>query len=148
MKYLICAGALCLPTLAHAQSDLAQALSETLAPAADIQSLSDTLSCTALFRTLTLVFGPESENFEGFQSREGAMASVSGIIWSESDAGADQSPEEVFGILVPLINTATDQYLAHMDATALTTDAPFDGEILDQLDFCNAIVDALESNGG
>lgn len=148
MNRLLCAAVLCLPTLAHAQTDLRDTLAETLAPTAEVETLPDTLSCTALYRALSLVFGPESENFEESQTREGAMASVSGILWSESVTGAEQTPEEIFGFLVPLINIATDQYLAHMDTVALATQSPFDEDILDQVDFCNAIVEGLQSNSG
>ncbi|GAB5445612.1 hypothetical protein [Gymnodinialimonas sp.] len=148
VRHLACAALLCLANSASAQTDLSQTLNATLAPVAEVESLSDTLNCTALFRSLSLIFGPDSENFEGFQTREGAMASISGVLWADSPGGAGQSPDEVFAVLLPMINAATDHYLAHMDATAQALDTPFDDQILGQFDFCNALVEALQSDAG
>ncbi|ABD55656.1 hypothetical protein [Jannaschia sp. CCS1] len=139
------AALLCLPSAAIAQSDLSAELADTLAPVAEVESLGATLTCTALYRSLSLLFGSQSENFEDFQSREGAMASLSGVLWARSPDGAGQSPDDVFAVLLPLINAATDQYLAHMDALSLIDGTPFDDQLLGQIDYCNAIFDSLDT---
>lgn len=136
------------PAPASAQTPLGTEIAATFAPVAQVDTLADTLGCTALFRSLSLVFGPDSDLFEGFQSREGFMASISGVLWADSAEGAGQSPDDIFTILLPLINAATDQYLAHMDAVALATEVPFDDQLLDQVDFCNALIEALQNDAG
>ncbi|MBY4892589.1 hypothetical protein KUL25_07405 [Rhodobacteraceae bacterium N5(2021)] len=148
MKRLACAALLCGSGPAVAQTALSLSLETTFAPVEEVESLSDALSCTALFRSMSLVFGPESDYFETFCAREGVMASVSGVLWADSPRGAGQSPDEVFTLLLPMINTATDLYVDHMDATVAVTDAPFDGPILAQFDFCTALVEALQRDAG
>lgn len=143
MRQAAWAAVLCLPTLAHGQTDLTSNLSTALAPVAGVENLGATLTCTALYRSLSLLFGSESENFDEFRSGEGAMASLSGVLWAQSPGGQGQSPDEVFTVLLPLIDTATDQILARMDALSLIDGTPFDDEILGQIDFCDAILESL-----
>lgn len=146
MRRVLLAALICAPAAAHAQTDLRAALAETFAPVDHVENVSDTLSCVALYRSLSLVFGPDSELFEGFQTREGFMASLAGVLWVASEGVEGQTTDEVFAVLLPPINTATDQYLGHMDAVAAETDAPFDDLILDQVDFCNAIYEAVQQD--
>lgn len=146
MRRAVLAVLLCLPTAIHAQTDLRAELTETFAPMNEVENVAETLSCVALYRSLSLVFGPESDLFAGFQSREGFMASVAGVLWVASEGVEGQTTDEVFAVLLPPIDAATDQYLAYMDAVAEQTDAPFDDVILDQVDFCNAIYEALQQD--
>lgn len=139
---------MCLPTTLFAQSELSEDLAVTFAPVAHVDTMTDALGCVALFRSLTIVFGPESELYADFQTREGFMASVAGVLWTDSPDGAGQSSDDVFAFLVPLINGATDEYLAHMDTLAENTDSPFDDQILRQVDFCNAVFDGLQRDAG
>lgn len=144
MRQAFCIALLCAPTLAHA--DLSGDLAETFAPVAHVATVADTLSCVALFRSLSLVFGPESDLFDGFQDREGYLAAIAGVLWADSAEAEGHSPDDVFAVLLPPINAATDQYLAHMDAVTLETDVPFDDQILDQVDFCNAMIAGLQQD--
>lgn len=141
-----CAVAMSLPTMALGQTDLSAELQNTVAPVADVDGLGATITCTALYRSLSLLFGTQSEYFEDFQSREGAMASLSGLLWAQSPEGDGQSPDAVFAFLLPLIEASTDRYLAHMDALSLVDGTPFDDQILGQVDFCNAIFDSLATD--
>lgn len=144
MRRALSVAFLCLPTLA--QADLDADIAETFAPVSHVASVADTLGCVALYRSLSLVFGPESELFAGFQVREGFLASVAGVLWADSAAGFGHSADNVFAVLLPPISTATDQYLAHMDAVTLATDVPFDDQILDLVEFCNAIFETLQQD--
>lgn len=146
MKRLAAAALICLPTTASA--DLSADLAQTFQDVAHVEDVADLLNCVALNRSLSLVFGPDSEFYEGFRTREGYLASVAGILWVEAEEMADQDSDRVFDILLPPINMATDHYLARMDALTLETDTPFDDQILDQVDFCNAMYVALRDAAG
>lgn len=136
---------ICAPAIADAQ-DLSATLAETFAPVADVASLTDMLTCTALYRSLSLLLGPDSEMSADFRTREGFMASIAGILWAEQDGVEPQSPDAVFAVLLPLITAATDHYLAYMDDVAAQSDAPFDDTIFAQVDFCNAIFETLQAD--
>ena len=135
-----------MPGLGAAQTDLRSDLTETFAAVNLNDNLVETLNCTSLYRSLALLLGDESEMATTFRGREGYMASLSGALWASDDANADQTPEEVFEILLPPINTATDQYLAYMSELASRTDAPFDDVIIDSVEFCNAIYGTLQED--
>jgi hypothetical protein len=144
MRHLLAASALiCAPALSQAQ-DLGTDLAELFSPVDHVENLADTLSCTALYRSLFMVIGAQSELSEDFRDREGFMASVAGILWVADEGQVGQTPDEVFATLLPLIDGATEQFITHMEAVLRETEAPFDDVIFDQVDFCNAIVTALQ----
>lgn len=146
MKRIVAAAALIFaPSLAHTQ-DLGANLAEVFAPIDHVENLADTLSCTALYRSLFMIIGAQSELSQGFRDREGFMASIAGVLWVAAEGQVGQTPEEVFSVLLPPINAATEQYVTHMEAVLAATDAPFDEAIFGQMDFCNAIYDALQSD--
>lgn len=143
-SFALLASVIAMPGLATAQTDLRADLTETFAPVNLNDNLVETLNCTSLYRALALLLGDDSELVTTFQEREGYMASLSGVMWGSEDANAEQTPEEVFAILVPPINTATEQYLSYMSDLAERSDAPFDDVIIDSVEFCNAIYGALQ----
>ncbi len=138
-------AALCaLPVPASAQTDLRADLNATFQAVTTAENLLETLNCTALYRSLSLLLGEGSEMAATFQEREGYMASLSGMLWVAEEANAGQTPEQVFATLLPPINTATEQYLAYMDQLSATTDAPFDDVVIGTVEFCNGIYGSLQ----
>ena len=95
MRRVLCVALICAPSLAHAQ-DLNAALADTFAPLNHVENLANTLSCTALYRSLSLMFGTESDLEEGLRNREGFMATVAGVLWTAQEAVVGQTPDDVF----------------------------------------------------
>lgn len=143
IRALACAAALCTPVTASAQDhDLQTALDATFAPLAHVETLPDTLGCAALYRSLNRVLGPDSEFNAEFTRRGGFMTAIAGVVWSRR-ADAAQG-ESVLTALLPPIVDAAEHYIAHMDIVVTQTGEPFDDVILDQIDFCDAMFEALQ----
>jgi hypothetical protein len=127
-----------------AQADLNADLAATFEPVAINETIVDALNCTAVFRAMALLMGSDSDAATTFHDREGYMAALAGMMWVADEANAEQTPEQVYDILLPPINTATGQYLGHMEQLSTTTDAPFDDLIIGAVEFCNSIYATLQ----
>ena len=134
---------------AYAQdTSLRTQVDQVLAPIAEISSLPDALHCAGLFRSLAVGIGAGTDISDGAAAAEEYMATTGGMLWFNAEGTPDTTPEEVFDVLVPLINGVAIIYIDQLPTLLGEDQNPLQDEFFDQYTYCTAILEALQDDTG